>query len=140
MQSNPYIPILTPDDVERFQEVSNGLHDGFITHVEFHNTGMRRIEGGYEFDYDGRTLVLHVLVTSLREKPVFELSFQTVYEYQIQDYQFEDMIGFNILFLKDGSLLWANDICTDIQVLKKGSYVIAEAVSYRRITPPSTNL
>ena len=134
MNKSQWHPIRTEADVQVFDELSNGLHDGYITHVEFHNGGICPVDSGLKFDYDKRSLVLHVLVTSLKGHPVFELSFRSVLEYQIQDYGFSDMIGFSVVFLNDRLLLWADDICrNEIPLLKQGTYVIAKTMEYRML-------
>ena len=134
MNEHQWHPIRTEADVQVFDERSNGLHDGHIIGVEFRNTGIRPAEeGGLYLDYAGKNLTLQVLVTSLKGHPVFELSFRNVWEYQIQDYGFSDMIGFSIVFQENGSLLWADDICSDIQLLKQGTYVIAKTMEYRKL-------
>ena len=43
------------------------------------------------------------------------------------------MIGFSIVFQENGSLLWADDICSDIPLLKQGTYVIAKTMEYRKL-------
>lgn len=126
-----YHAIRTSEDIERFQDVSNGLHDGYITHVDYNNTGILAVENGLRFDYTGLSLIIHVLVTSLRGHPTFEISFRNIDEWQIKSWQFSDMIGFSILILENDTLLWADDISSNIDDLKQGSYVIAESIQYR---------
>ena len=128
-----YHTIQTSEDIERFQDVSNGLHDGYITHVQFNNKGISAIEHGLQFDYTGLSLTIHVLVTSLPEHPTFEISFRSIDEWQIKFFQFSDMIGFSILILENGTFLWADDISCNIDDLKQGSYVIAESIQYRLV-------
>lgn len=129
-----YRTIRTSEDIEAFQDISNGLHDGYITRVEYTNTGISAIDHGLHFDYTGLRLILHVLVTSLPDHPTFEISFRNIYEWQIGCFQFSDMIGFSILILENGTLLWADDISGNIDDLKRGSYVIAETIQYRQLS------
>ena len=128
-----YHAIRTSKDIERFQDVSNGLHDGYITHVEYNNSGISFVEHGLRFDYTGLSLVIHVLVTSLPGHPTFEISFRNILEWQINSFQFSDMIGFSILILENGTFLWADDISSNIDDLKQGSYVVAESIRYRML-------
>ena len=128
-----YHTIRTSEDIERFQDVSNGLHDGYITHVEYNNNGISFVEHGLRFDYTGLSLVIHVLVTSLPGHPTFEISFRNILEWQINFFQFSDMIGFSILNLENGTFLWADDISSNIDDLKQGSYVVAESIRYRML-------
>ena len=129
-----YHAIRTSEDIETFQDISNGLHDGYITHVEYNNKGISVGENRLHFDYTGLSLIIHVLVTSLPGHPTFEIAFRNIYEWQIKFFQFSDMIGFNILILENGTFLWADDISCNIDDLKQGSYVISESIQYRRIS------
>lgn len=129
-----YKTIRTPDDVQLFQDEANGLHDGYITHVEYHNGGISAQGSCHlSFDFQETTLVIHVLVTSMIGRPTFEIRFRNLMEWQIRDYQMSDMTDFSILFLENGMLLWADDCSPYISDLKKGSYVIAEQVQYRQL-------
>ena len=129
-----YRTILTSADIEAFQNVSNGLHDGYITHVEYNNKGISAVEHGLHFDYTGLSLIIHVLVTSLPNHPTFEISFRNISEWQIKSFHFSDMIGFSILFLENGTFLWADVISGNIDDLKQGSYVISESIQYRLLS------
>ena len=134
IMNGQYCIIRTRADIERFQDVSNGLHDGYITHVEYNNKGISAVEHGLHFDYTGLSLIIHVLVTSLPNHPIFEISFRKISEWQIKSFHFSDMIGFRILILEDGTFLWADDISCHIDDLKQGSYVIAESIQYRLLS------
>ena len=133
MLGNEYHVIKTAADVQEFQNVSNGLHDGHITHVEYNNTGISAHDNCLTFDYTGTSLIIHVLVTSLSGHPSFEISFHNITEWQVNQYHFSDMIDFSILFLDNGMLLWADDISPNISDLKQGSYVVAESIQYRKL-------
>ena len=98
------------------------------------NAGISSVEHGHIFDYAGKSLVIHVLVTSLPGEPTFELVFEKVLEWQVNEHQFSDMIGFSVLFLDNNALLWADDISSNIDDLKQGSYVIAESIRYRKLS------
>ena len=128
-----YHSIQTEADIARFDEVSNGLHDGHIIQVDYRNTGISCCDGGLQFDYDGLSLTIHVLVTSLPGHPTFELLFHNVPEWQIRQYQFFDMIGFSIVRLDNGYFLWADDISSHMEDLKQGSYVIAGSIRWRKL-------
>ena len=134
MAFNTYIAIQNDVDVAQFQDITNGLHDGFITQVAYVNNGITAGEHGHSFDYTGISLVIHVLVTSLPGEPTFELVFHTVSEWQIQESQFSQMLGCSILFPDKHSLLWADDISSDIAQLKHGCYVVAESMQYRKLS------
>lgn len=136
-----YHTIRTNADIETFQDVSNGLHDGFITHVEFDNKGISFVDPGSDadcikigFDYTGLSLLIHIMVTSLPEHPTFEISFRNIFEWQVNWYHFSDMIGFSIRILENGTFLWADDISGNIDDLKQGSYVVAECIQYRKLS------
>ena len=134
IMNGQYCIIRTCADIERFQDISNGLHDGYITHVEYNNKGISAVEHGLHFDYTGLSLIIHVLVTSLPNHPTFEISFRNIHEWQISCYHFSDMIGFSILILENGTFLWADDISGNIDDLKQGSYVISESIQYRLLS------
>lgn len=44
-----------------------------------------------------------------------------------------EMTDCTILFLDDGTLLWADDCSENLSDLKMGSYVIAGSIQYREI-------
>lgn len=134
MSSGFFQSIKSQQDVDIFDDLSNGLHDGYITRVEYDNAGVISAdEGGLFFDYSRRTLLLHILVTSLKGHPIFELRFSGVVEYQIRDVQFNDMIGFSVLFQDNGLILWADDCFAPVSELKMGTYVIAQSMEYRML-------
>ena len=133
MGNGNYCEIKTLADVQIFQDESNGMHDGYITRVAYVNNGITSVDHGHTFDYAGKSLLIHVLVTSLPGEPTFELVFHKVLEWQMKEYQFSDMIGCSILRMDSGMLLWADDICSDIDELKRGCYVIAESIQYRQL-------
>lgn len=62
--SEPYTTIRTPADVDIFQDKANGLHDGYITHVAYHNGGISARENYLSFDFGETSLVIQILVTS----------------------------------------------------------------------------
>ena len=72
MENAEYKVILTAADVQEFQNISNGLHDGYITRVSYVNTGISSLVQGHAFDMAGKNLLLHILVTSLPGKPTFD--------------------------------------------------------------------
>ena len=125
--------IRSSEDSERFQDVSNGLHDGHIIRVEYVNSGVSCTDNSIFYDPLRTNLVFHILVTSLPGKPTFEIVFNKVLECQIKTDYYSDMIGFSIQFLDHGYMLWADDIPTDIDLLKQGTYVIAESIQYRML-------
>lgn len=128
-----YKTIRSPADAEVFQEEVNGLHDGYVTHVEYYNGGISE-QGNYlAFDFRETSLVIQIMVTSMTGSPTFEIRFRHLTEWQIKDYQMSDMIAFSILFLENGMLLWADDCSPNLSDLKKGSYVIAEQIQYRQL-------
>ena len=132
--NRPYTTIRTSADIEAFQNISNGLHDGYITHVQYNNNGISYNDHGLRFDYSGLSLNIHVLVTSLPGHPTFEISFRILYEWQIKSFQFSDMTDFSILILENGTFLWADFTSDNIDDLKQGSYVIAETIQYRQLS------
>lgn len=132
MTSNQYQTIKTLADVQRFQDVSNGLHDGYITHVEYSNTGISCCGNSLKFDPAGTKLTIHVLVTSLPAHPSFEIIFHNILEWQIKENATE-IIDFSVLFLDNGMLLWADDCSHNISDLKQGSYVISKSMEYRML-------
>lgn len=129
----PYTAIQTLADVQAFQNEANGLHDGYITHVGYHNGGISAQENYLSFDFRETSLVIQIMVTSMRGRPTFELLFRGVKEWQIRDYQMSEMTDFTILFPESGLLLWADDCSPNLSDLKKGSYVIAESLQYRAL-------
>ncbi len=133
MENRGYTEIKTPADAEKFQKVTNGLHDGFITGVHWDNSGIICKGNEICFDYGKRRLVVHILVTSMIGNPIFEIVFQNVHEWRIEEFHFLSMVGFSIVFLGERSLLWADDVTPDIEELKNGSYVVAESIYYRQL-------
>ena len=133
MENTQYSTIQSVADVQVFQDTANGLHDGYITYVEYRNSGIAS-QGNYlSFDHSGRSLVIHVRVTSLPGDPTFEILFRGVAEWQIKEADASDITDVSILFLDDGRMLWADDCTPCIPELKQGSYVVAESIQYRRL-------
>ena len=134
MVNNDYHVIKSTADVKELQAVSNGLHDGYILHVEYCNNGISACNHHLSFDYSKKALRLHILVTSLPEHPTFEIFFQNILEWQVNEYQFSNMIGFSVLFLDNGMIMWADGISSNMDDLKSGSYVIADTIQYRQLS------
>lgn len=125
--------IRTSADVQTFLDETNGLHDGYITHVAYHNNGITPRNHYLSFDFRSTSLILHIMVTSLPGLPTFEILFQGVTEWQIRDFQMSEITDCTILFPEEGKLLWADDCPLEIAELKKGSYVIADGIQYRKL-------
>lgn len=133
MKNKDHCVIKTPADIQKFLDTSNSLHDGYITRVEYNNTGISAHDNGLSFDYSKKNLIIHVLVTSLPGHPTFEIVFRNILEWQINECQFSDTTDCSILFLDNGLLLWANDSSPVMEDLKQGYYVVAESIQYRQL-------
>ena len=139
MHDSQYQEIRTAADIEVFRDISNGLHDSYITYVCY-NSGGVVVERSYQrethdFAMERNSLILHLFVTSLPEPTTFELVFEEVYIWQVSEYYYEDITCFTLKFLEYGWIFWANDICDDISdpQLKDRSYVKAKRMRYRKL-------
>ena len=133
MADSPYTFIKSEADIQPFRTAVHGLHDGYITHVEYEHTGITAHENCLYFDDSKRRLILHIYVTSLPGHPTVELLFQGVTEWQIKDSSY-DIVDCSVLRLENGMLLWADDNTPSIAELKCGSYVIAASIAYRQLS------
>lgn len=124
-----YTYIKTQEDIEAFLEKSNSLHDGYIIGVQFVNEGIIPIKSGYRFEYDKRNLILRILVTSIWDALV-EIEFEGVWEWKIHEEQWA-MTDTTILLQDPDHIVWADDIVSGEEDLKRGSYIIAQAMKWR---------
>ncbi len=125
-----YSYIKTQKDVEHFLEKTNSLHDGYVIGVQYTNDAITNVdENGYLIDPDAKKLILRILVTSIRDT-IVEIEFDGVLKWQIKDDQ-GDMTDTSILFVEHDRILWLDDIFTNMNELKNGSYVIADSMRWR---------
>lgn len=98
----------TPDDVERFRQMFNGLHDAYV--IGF--TCERPIRSNCNSTHScwgADTVTLRVQVTSMRELPVVELTFHNVYDHNLPC-GFSEMFGFSFHFTPDAAeILWTSE-------------------------------
>ena len=123
--SHTYHPILSQSDISHFLDRTNGLHDAFLTGVQYAHDG---ISGGNPcfIDPDRAELRLRYLVTSIYDAAV-ELVFTAPHEWQLRDTGF-DVTDTSVSFDEKGRVIWTDDSDPDLQ---DGSYVIAQAMKWR---------
>lgn len=127
--------ITAAEDIKLFLEKTNWLHDGYIIGVQYTNNSITKIENGYCFLPDQRKLTLQILVTSIWDA-VVEIEFEGLWEWQIKDDQ-GDITDTTVMFKKfrniskQNLIVWSDDISTDMDEIKKGSYVIASSMRWR---------
>ncbi len=124
-----YNSIKSNEDILYFLEKTNSLHDGYIIGVRYENNGISKIENGHYFKPEQTKLVLKILVTSIWDA-VVELEFENLLEWQIKDKQL-DMIATTVMFDDNNWIVWSDDVCINMDEVKKGSYAIAEFMRWR---------
>ncbi len=123
-----FCSIKTEEDIEAFLDITNALHDGYIIGVNFTNNGFSKIEGGHHFNNEQKKLTIEILVTSIFDT-IIEIEFENIYEWQIKDCQ-NDIYTATIKLL-DNWIIWSDDVYSNIDELKDGTYVIAESMKWR---------
>ena len=121
--------IKTNQDIQTFLEKTNSLHDGYIIHVQYTNSGIRRTDHGHSFNPEQTKLVLQIMVASIWDA-VVEIEFEHLLEWQIKDDQW-DMTDTSVMFDKDNWIIWSDDVFINMEETKKGSYVIARSMKWR---------
>ncbi len=103
-----YHAIQTSEEVERFREMFNGLHDAYV--IGF--TCSRPIRTNcYSTSscWAADTVTIRVQVTSMPEIPVVELTFHNVRDHNLPC-GFSDMFGFSFYFAPDKEkIIWTNE-------------------------------
>lgn len=120
------------EDINNFLDKTNSLHDGYVVGVKYINSGISKTERGHFFEPEKTKLVLQILLTSIWDA-VVEIEFDGLFEWQIKDNQFSDIINTSVFFSSENRIVWMNDIYTGTEAMKKGSYVIAESMKWRII-------
>ena len=106
------------EDIQYFLEKTNSLHDGYIIGVQYTNDAITNTdENGYFVNPDATKLVLRILVTSIRDT-IVEIEFEALREWQIKDNQW-DMQDISVFFDEQNSIIWSDDVYTNMDELKK---------------------
>ncbi|MBQ8814120.1 MAG: hypothetical protein IJZ85_06485 [Lachnospiraceae bacterium] len=123
-----YFKIETEQDVCRFIENTNGLHDGYIISVQYEHRG--HVKGNPHWINPALSeLRIQILVTSIKNT-IVELVFTDLVKWQLMDNGF-DIVNTAISFDQSGYVMWADDDAPDVEERKKGSYVIAGNMRWR---------
>lgn len=125
-----YNTIKSPKDVKLFDRVTNGLHDGYITSIEYKHNGINANGGMIEFDYSKITLKLCIWVSSLKEHPTVEIIFRDIEDCQLCSIG-SDFLDCYFTFQENGYIIWSDDCGTDRQSLRESTYVIAGSIYWR---------
>ena len=123
--------VRSTEDINNFLDKTNALHDGYVVGVKYINSGISKTERGHFFEPEKTKLVLQILLTSIWDA-VVEIEFDGLFEWQIKDNQFSGIINTSVFFDKN-RIVWLDDIYTDTEAMKKGSYVIAASMKWRII-------
>lgn len=121
--------IKTKENIKNFLDKTNALHDGYIIGVQYTNGGITKLDYGYHFNPEQTKLIIQVLVTSICDT-VVEIEFENLLEWQIKDNQW-DITDSSIMFDENGSIIWLDNVYTNAEEMKKGSYVIAKTMKWR---------
>ena len=121
--------IKTAEDIMRFLDKTNSLHDSYIIKAEYINDGIAKIENGHYFNPEQTKLILKILVTSIYDS-VVEIEFENLAEWQIKDNQW-GITDTSVIFNKQKYIVWSDDNFVDTDEFKKGSYVIAKSMKWR---------
>lgn len=120
------------EDINNFLDKTNLLHDGYVVGVKYINSGISKTERGHFFEPEKAKLILQILVTSIWDA-VVEIEFDGLFEWQIKDNQFSDIINTSVFFNSENRIVWLDDIYTGTEAMKKKSYVIARSMKWRII-------
>ena len=121
--------IKSSKDIKNFLDKTNSLHDGYIIGVQYTNKGISRIEYGHLFNPEQTKLSLQILVTSICDS-IVEIEFEELLEWQIKDNQW-DITDTTVIFADQHWIVWSDDVYTNMDELKKGSYAIAKSMRWR---------
>lgn len=121
--------IKSSKDIKNFLDKTNSLHDGYIIGVQYTNKGISRIEYGHLFNPEQTKLSLQILVTSICDS-IVEIEFEELLEWQIKDNQW-DITDTTVIFDDQHWIVWSDDVYTNMDELKKGSYAIAKSMRWR---------
>ena len=121
--------IKSSKDIKNFLDKTNSLHDGYIIGVQYANNGISRIEHGHLFNPEQTKLSLQILVTSICDS-IVEIEFEELLEWQIKDNQW-DITDTTVIFADQHWIVWSDDVYTNMDEIKKGSYAIAKSMRWR---------
>ncbi len=121
--------IKSSDDIKTFLNETNSLHDGYIIGVQYTNSGISKIRGGYDIDPKQTELILQILVTSICDT-IVEIQFENIVEWQIKDNQWA-ITDTTVMFNELQGIVWLDDVYTNMDEIKNGSYVIAKTMKWR---------
>ena len=121
--------IKSSKDIKNFLDKTNSLHDGYIIGVQYTNKGISRIEYGHLFNPEQTKLSLQILVTSICAS-IVEIEFEELLEWQIKDNQW-DITDTTVIFDDQHWIVWSDDVYTNMDELKEGSYAIAKSMRWR---------
>lgn len=121
--------IKSSKDIKNFLDKTNSLHDGYIIGVQYTNKGISRIEYGHLFNPEQTKLSLQILVTSICDS-IVEIEFEELLEWQIKDNQW-DITDTTVIFDDQHWIVWSDDVYTNMDELKEGSYAIAKSMRWR---------
>lgn len=121
--------IKSSKDIKNFLGKTNSLHDGYIIGVQYTNNGISRIEHGHLINPEQTKLSLQILVTSICDS-IVEIEFEELLEWQIKDNQW-DITDTTVIFDDQHWIVWSDDVYTNMDELKKGSYAIAKSMRWR---------
>ena len=127
---NRYYEIRCKRDIKLFEEATNCLHDGYITSVEYHNSGIDARDGYTDFDYKKTSLAIRILVTSLGEKPTVELRFENIVDWQIIS-PHNEVLNSVFSFGKNGIIVWADADDVDEQIICDSTFAAAKQIFWR---------
>ena len=125
-------PIETPEDVHRFRNETNDMHDACLLSVEYH-THVRANHDSVTKCCEGESLVLRYQVTSIHDLPIVELSFLGVSEWKVPD---EDLFGIRVSFAPPYITFFANSETIEYAPVR----VIARKMYWRILDRPGLRL
>lgn len=121
--------IKSGEDIQFFLEKTNSLHDAYLIGVQYVNDAITNVdEDGYLVNPENTKLVLKFLVTSIWNT-VVELEFEAIREWQVRDNSW-DLQDTSVRFEGD-DILWLDDVYTNRENMKQGSYVLAGSMKWR---------
>lgn len=139
-----YHAFRTYEDVERFREIFNGLHDAYVIGFNCERP-IRTNCCSTSACWGADTLTIRVQVTSMRELPVVELTFHDVRDHNLPC-GFSEMFGFSFWFSPDvGEIIWTTEPAYEpgkftTEEMRRKYTIKAERAGWRLIDLPGLRL
>ena len=128
--------ITSNEEIQRFLEATNSLHDGYLIGVQYRNGAVpEKDKNEYYVDPENTELLLRIMVTSIWNA-VVEIEFEGLLEWQIINPVMSEILYTSVFFDDKGFVVWADDAVETPKELADCSYAIAKTMKWRMIEKP----